>query len=58
MTTKLNSFILKDETINLMKDLLERTSETGLEHGFDLCLNPKTRKLTVQTAKCCLEILV
>jgi len=46
MTTKLNSFILKDGTISLMKDLLERTSNTGLEHGFDLCLNQKTQKIT------------
>lgn len=52
---RLNSFILKDETINLMKDLLERTSDLS---GFDLCLNQKTQKITVQTAKCCLEILV
>lgn len=46
MVTKLNSFILKGETINLMKDLLERTSKTGLEHGFDMCSNQKTQKIT------------
>lgn len=45
MSKKLNSFILKGDTINLMKDLLQRTKQDRLERGFDLCLNIVTKEL-------------
>ncbi len=44
MSIKLNSFILKDGTINLMKDLLQKTKQDRLEHGFDLCSNIESKE--------------
>lgn len=34
---KLNSFSISDEIIKKMENLLQKTSNTGLEHGFNLC---------------------
>lgn len=48
MPKKLDSFFLMDNTINLMKGLLDDTKRTGLEHGFDLCINPRERILKAE----------
>jgi len=45
MPKKLNSLFLMNDTINLMKSLLENSRKTGKEHGFDLCVNPRDRIL-------------
>ena len=37
MTIKLNSIILPDNITNKMKALLEKTKNSRLEHGFDVC---------------------
>lgn len=37
MVIKLNSFILRDNIIDKMKDQLGKTHTTGLEHGFIFC---------------------
>lgn len=39
MTKKLNSFILTDDLIAVMKDLLRYTMKSGDEVGFNLCAN-------------------
>ncbi len=36
---KINNFILKTNTICIMKNLLDKTKKDRLEKGFDLCLN-------------------
>lgn len=41
MVKKLNSLFLMDNTINLMKSLLEDSKKDGREHGFDLCLGQR-----------------
>lgn len=48
MPKKLDSFFLMDNTINLMKSLLDNTKRTGLEHGFDLCSNQRERILKAE----------
>lgn len=48
MPKKLDSFFLMDNTINLMKSLLDDTKRTGLEHGFDLCVNQRERILKAE----------
>lgn len=40
---KLDSFFLFDNTVNLMKSLLDDTKRTGSEHAFDLCINERER---------------
>ena len=48
MSKKLDSFFLFDNTINLMKSVLDDTKRTGLEHAFDLCINERERILKAE----------
>ena len=48
MPKKLDSFFLFDNTINLMKSVLDDTRRTGLEHAFDLCINKRERILKAE----------
>lgn len=45
MPAKLNSYILKDRTINSMKEMIQKTRDDKLERQFDLCLCKKTGTL-------------
>lgn len=42
---KLNSYILSENTINLMKENLEKTKKEKKEFGFDLCANINTKEI-------------
>lgn len=48
MFKKLNSFFLMDNTINIMKSLLDDSKRTGKEHGFDLCVGQRDRVLKAE----------
>lgn len=45
MPTKLNSYILHDNTIDTMKEMISETKQDKLERQFDFCHNPKTNIL-------------
>lgn len=45
---KLNGFKLRDDTISVMKDLLQDTKQNKLERGFDLCSNIITKELSAR----------
>jgi hypothetical protein len=41
MSTKLNGYTLPDETINLMRSILSKSIQKGVESGFTLCSDQK-----------------
>lgn len=61
MTKKLNSYFLMDNTINLMKSLLDDSKKKSIEHGFDLCVGKRERILKAENPcigdKCQVELL-
>ncbi len=61
MVKKLNSFFLMDNTINIMKSLLDNSKRTGKEYGFDLCVGKRERVLKAKNFcegdKCGVDLL-
>lgn len=45
MSKALDGLILKDSTIDIMKDLLRKTKQDRLERGFDLCADISSKEL-------------